>query len=205
LIENQTVVYDIVGDYGEPGYRLGSGKDGIILGDYNGNYGDRESANGTFVDTHPRFMTQLAEQYELEWHDEWTIDYDNDKAYRTQADSYSWQSSILWTESGDMLTPDDSLETWVDELKNNPKKILTHFGPTELRAIGFERWPADDEYFESGWHPGQTDDPTTVTEHVRHELGDTVDILFYLDHAQQFDIRWTAYVRPVDNETADES
>ena len=62
---------------------------------------------------------------ELEWSDEWVVQSDNaSKCYRTTGDSYGWQSSILWTDGGDFLTPDDDIDAWIEEVKDNPQRCL---------------------------------------------------------------------------------
>ena len=62
--------------YGEPGYQ--DPEKGILLANWN---------------NVPSNMQKWLENagYSLEWSDEWTVDYNNDKAYRTSPDSYSWE------------------------------------------------------------------------------------------------------------------
>ena len=54
--------------------------------------------------------------YELEWSDEWYIDYNNDKAWRTSPDSYGWVRQIVYTDDGEVLTPDDGAAAVIESL-----------------------------------------------------------------------------------------
>lgn len=193
---------DYCDEYGEPGYRADAG---VILGYYwchceHGPEGTDDTGRGKLhaLDYHyPRLFAALEDQgWELEWSDEWIVDHNASKCYRTQANSYSWQSSILWTD-GEFLTPDDGIDAWVDEVVDNPDRCLSShvWSVGDLRGAGFVPWPDDDETYESGWHPGQTDDPRDITARIREERGEGVEIVFYLNGVGQFDIRFTAWIR----------
>lgn len=195
------------GQYGEPGYSTSSSElattPAVVLGDYwcgCDKFGqDAHGRNQLHsYDQHwPKVFAQLEQQgVELEWYDEWTIDYDNNKAYRTTGDSYSWQSVIHYTEDGEILTPDDELTTWLElgEYVNNPRACLPSrvFGPADLESAG---WESYNGRYESGWHPGQTDDPEAITREIRDELGEEVEVVFLLDEASQFYIGFSAWTR----------
>lgn len=77
--------------YGEPGYS--TTKCGILLANWN--------------DIPKEIAEELEKQCELEWSDEWIIDYDNSRVYRTQPDCYWWQPSFKLFEDGSMLTIHD--------------------------------------------------------------------------------------------------
>lgn len=100
-------VTDYALDYGEPGYSITTTCDDgdetpvIVLGSWWVNGGDH------FERRWPRLNAQLeAQGVELVWHDEWTVDGDASKAYRTQPDSMWWRPSYVYNEHSDMLTPD---------------------------------------------------------------------------------------------------
>jgi hypothetical protein len=48
----------------------------------------------------PKWVQDYLEEagYELEYSDEWFVDYNYDKAYRTVEDSYHWQCQIHFTD-----------------------------------------------------------------------------------------------------------
>ncbi len=131
------------------------------------------------------------------------------KAWRTQGDSYFWQPSTHYDECGDLLTPDTDIETWTDEMKNSDRKALNsaQVKPAALEAAGWTRWPADgdpgDEY-QNGWHQGMDDKPEDVMRQIRHDLGDTVDVVFHIHETSQFYISFRAWVRPIEQDTEDE-
>lgn len=196
--------WDIANEYGEPGYH------GTPVIGYYWKH-DKDGKLYGYFDGHPRIEAALdAAGYELEWSDEWVIDWDGDgKAWRTQGDSYFWQPSTHYDECGDLLTPDTDIETWTDEMKNSDRKALNsaQVKPAALEAAGWTRWPADgdpgDEY-QNGWHQGMDDKPEDVMRQIRHDLGDTVDVVFHIHETSQFYISFRAWVRPIEQDTEDE-
>lgn len=203
--------YEWCGEYGESGYnaRHGATTPLVVLGDWwcrCDKFGkDARGYNELHgVDRHhPRLFAQLeAQGVELEWHDEWMIDYENDKAWRTSGDSYSWQPSVIYTDDGNPLTPDSDPDDVITYVVNEPSRCITSpFGGARLLMDhGFTPWPVGAEPFENGWHPGQNDDPTAITLAIRAELVDDVDIAFAIDENGPFYIRFSAYVRSADDE-----
>lgn len=203
--------WEIASEYGEPGYDMPYGASdgaGIILGDYWCRCGTvlREDGSPNLHDVfhhYPRLGVALEEQgWQLEWDDEWVVDWENGgKCYRISGDSYSWQPSLIITEYGDFLTPDDDVEEWVAEMGNDPHRCITARAKStsDLEAAGFVRWEPDDPHtYESGWHPGQTDDPESITREIREATGldeDELTIVFYLNSSGQFDVRFSAWTR----------
>jgi len=136
--------------YGEPGY---SDPDkGIILANWN---------------DIPEGLIEWLEKcgYSLEWSDEWTIDYDYSKAYRTSPNSYHWEPSIMLpAESCEYLTPDDDVSEWIEacQITSNGQPVQclpSWIGADEIINAGFT---AINEIMESGHFPGQTDNPADI-------------------------------------------
>jgi len=198
---------DYAGTYGEPGYSLDetAATPLIVLGSYWCRCGDPKfgepyrdgSASLHGIEAHyPRTFARLEEQgVELHWYDEWTVDHDNDgKAYRTTSDSYFWKPSLLVTDSGDYLTPDDDLDSWLEYMMNEPQRCIPGhiYNGADLEAAGFVKYNGQ---FESGWHPGQDADPEAITAEIHKWHGPDVDIVFLLDETSQFYIEFSAYHR----------
>lgn len=185
-------------EYGEPGY--GDANTRIII---LGSFWKRDAEGGLYgwFDKHPRFEAAMREAgIELEWDDEWTIDHDNDKCYRTSPDSYGWTPSHAYTEGGDILTPDDDVENWLEHAMGDeydgPRALYrTQLPMSKVEEAGFVRWPDEDEFYESGWHPGQTDDPMEVIKRARQALGEDTQVIIYVTGVGQFDTRWVVYTR----------
>jgi hypothetical protein len=134
--------------------------------------------------------------HELEWIDEWVIDYDCDKAYRCQPDSYHWAPSYMYTEEGEMLTPEDDLSEWVEELEltdyAQPIKPLPAFmtNKDKLADLGYIKHNEDE--LESGFHYGQNDSP----EDIAKKLFDNYSsVLFTMAETSQFYIKFDVYVK----------
>jgi hypothetical protein len=213
---------DWANEYGEPGYSFRHGAETplIILGDFWCRCGKNPKAGqpkswtyqreGEPVqliegkDLHayeehlPRVWAQMeAQGVEFEWHDEWMVDHDNDaKAYRTEADSYSWESQVRMTDNGDWLTPDSDIEDWIADSVNDPHRCLTSHYAHAVEEAGFEERECG---FASGWYEGQNDDPVKITEAIRREHDD-IDILFVLSGVGQFDVHFCVYTRSTNHE-----
>lgn len=203
--------WDYANEYGEPGYSTSGDTPVLILGDFwcrcgkHPRTGQRKPVmlgHGELFEAgdlhgyeahHPRLWAQLeAQGVETLWHDEWTVH--NGKAWRTTADSHSWVPSYVYTD-GDIITTDDDITEWVEWALNDPGRALLHHSEQDIEPLGFIQWPDDDTYYETGWHPHQTDDPQQVILAIQAEHPDD-DVIFIINGVGQFDARWTAYRRP---------
>jgi hypothetical protein len=163
--------------YGEPGYSE-PGK-GIVFANWN--------------NVPKRIQDGLeAQGYELEWADEWHVDYNNGKAYRTSPDSYGWQSRLMYSEAaGEYLTPDDGLESWVQECENNSNSALPSWWDAgDIAALG---WVKQSKEYENGFHPGQNDSPEKIAAAL---VAERKDFLFQIGGVGQFDVRFHVWVKP---------
>lgn len=197
---------DYAGTYGEPGYSLDetAATPLVVFGSYwcrcgdpkfSEPYRDGSASLHDIAKHYPQTFARLEEQgVVFEWYDEWTIDYDNDKAYRTEPDSYSWKPSLLVTDSGDYLTPDNDLDEWLEYMVNEPTRCIPGhiYNGADLELAGFVKYNGQ---FESGWHPGQDADPVAITAEIRKWHGPDVDVVFLLDETSQFYVEFSAYHR----------
>jgi hypothetical protein len=205
--DDYQTVTDYASEYGEPGYT----SDGpILFGDWWCRRKDCDYAetyeNGAKkvhgLDCHyPRVFAFLEENgAQLEWDDEWTVV--DDKAYRTSADSYSWQPTAVWNDDvGDYMVNGEDIDTWLEWAVNDSSRCLMarSFTDAELEAEGFVERQCD---FYNGWHEGMADDPKAIMAMVQDS--ENVDVLFMLAETSQFYIRFCVYVREVDSETDDD-
>lgn len=182
--------FDWCSEYGEPGYG-NMGTEVIILGDW----------NKVDIDKYPHISAACREAgIEMEWYDEWYVDHDNDKCWRTQPDSYFWQSSLYYGD-GYVLTPDDDASEWIEEMMNDPQRALTarQVSVEELVEAGFQQWPDDDTKYENGFHQGMDDDPVKIFDRIHESFSDisdnALDIVFYISESSQFYITFKAFVR----------
>lgn len=150
--------------------------------------------------------------YELLWLDEWARCSECHRAYRTEPDSYFWESSlvILQEDWCDYVCVDCLEFSWIEEdYVNNPARALTSVlfdrMRDEILGSGFvEMTPmrtrldwkgnrrTEIEPYESGWHPGQTDDPKEIHETLSAEHDET---LFVISEVSQFYLRFRVFVR----------
>jgi hypothetical protein len=209
--------WDTASEYGEPGYG-NSGTRLVVMGDFwcrCGNnpragqrrYGDKLIEPGdlhVYDEHHPgAWQAWLDSGVEIEWHDEWMVDYDHDKAYRTKGDSYSWQPQVLHDWEYDYwLTPDTPIEDWVRWAANDPERCLLSnlHDASDLEDIGFVEYASERDGawgggpFETGWHPGQTDDPKVVLDKIIEQHPDA-EVVFCITENSQFYTRWAAFYR----------
>ncbi len=93
----------------------------------------------------------------------------------------------------------DALEGYV----NNADKCLTWCKPAHVESLGFFKWePGNEHTYESGWHPGQTDTPAPIMAEI-HAAHPTAEVVFFLDEASQFYVKFSAYLRLPDAEDSD--
>ena len=206
--EDLIEAFNYADEYGEPGYKLDKETGVFMIGDWWCRGGKGKQHDCGFTETYSdgktrlhyiefhyrRFFELLAEEgCETDFYDEWYIDSETSKAWRTQANSYSWESSLLYSEEGgEYLTPDDSLETWLEAVVNNDRMCLNSsmWSDLELMDYGFEERQCD---YESGWY-GVEDNPGKIMEAIqKNEPG--VDVLFKLSGVEQFRVNFCVYVR----------
>ena len=138
------------------------------------------------------------EEVEFDWDDEWTACSVCYKAIRTQADSYGWTASFMRTEY-DIICHEhyeEYQEDIIDYFKNNTNHaVMPEFYPI-LEKAGFVCYSPDEycQRFETGFHPGQNDDPKKIAKDIEKELPN-YDYIFKIDSVGQFDINWSVYLR----------
>ena len=184
-LESRNFDFTYAQEYGEPGYH--TDKPLILLANWN-----------SLSKSELRAVESVAE---IEWSDEWITDGDGLKCYRTQPDSYGWQSSILWGD--DYFLPISELsegESLVSELEDlgyidNSRKALPSNVPESLMETAFELVSDDNE---TGWYPGQNAKP----EKVLASLPSSRRYVFRISGKGQFDMRWQVWAEKED--TCDE-
>lgn len=202
------IVHDYAGEYGEPGYEVEEGQL-VLIGDWwcrdktcHKAATEDDKKNLHAVDECRPELFDLFRHCEYEWYDEWIVDHHYSKAYRTEPDSYSWQPSFIWSNDGDIITPDDDIEVWIEACVNNPGKALPNYldvvSDANLLAAGFGELQCG---YESGWF-GVEDSPQEILDSVHREMGSDVEVLFKLDQVEQFRVTWCVFVRS-DNEQGD--
>ena len=172
-------------EYGEPGYTLDNNKKAILFGDWNK------------LDNYTNVMEWLSTNFELEWYDEWIIDYDNLKAYRTQPDGYGWQQQVRFTETGELLTPDSDASDWIEfcqvthetDLKGNLNVVPGFIEDSDLLDEGFKLLNDD---LENGFY-GRNDSPNKIAKDLINE-GYTA-VLFRLSGVGQISINFELLVK----------
>lgn len=185
-LQGETIT-DTASEYGEPGYGTYTRNGPILFGSWWCRTCDKADGLHDVQSHHPRFWAQLESQgYEFEWYDEWWVDYETSKAYRTQADSYHWQSSIQWNEDiCNFLTPDHDDSDWIEWAMNDPDRCLM------ARFRHLEGWTLLEDRLENGWHQGMDDKPADAVKHVP----DGYDYVFVLDETSQFYITFSLYIK----------
>lgn len=192
-------VTDVILGYAEPGY--GSDDSVVVLGDWNPKrWASEGDAPLTPAERLPSRLARSLERVgaNIEWLDEWTSCSECLRAVRTQPDSYSWQASFVVTEDGDTFCLDCLIaqgEDALTEYVNDARKCVSWCEPSHVESFGYVKWESGDPHdYESGWHPGQDDDPSAILASI-HAAQPGADVVFFLDESSQFYVRFSAYVR----------
>ena len=176
------------GQYGEPGYD--APEHGIIFANWN--HVSRPVQD--WLEHHG---------YALEWSDEWIVDWEVSKAYRTSPDSYGWRPSYVMLESGDIIGAGDirngdCVDAYIEHLVNSDRAADT-FG-VDWTQHGFRK--VNTESYESGFHPGQTDDPRKILAAAQAEHPNQ-EFIFSVDSVGQFDTHFSLWSREIEQEAPD--
>jgi hypothetical protein len=196
------MVTDIILGYAEPGYgSVPSGETPIIV---LGNWNPRRVPGEDRKSKHPAVTLpkRLGEALEragagVHWLDEWARCDGCYRAVRTEPDSYSWQPSYALTDGG--LLCHDCLrecgEDALDEYVNDSGRAVTWADGPHLESFGYVKWePRDPHTYESAHHSGQDDEPADVLAEIQGHYDDA-RVIFLLDEASQFYVRFSAYVK----------
>jgi hypothetical protein len=148
----------------------------------------------------PRGFDRVLERagYAVEWSDEWAVCEDCQRAFRTSADSYSWRMSGVITEHGacichGCLDPADHLASLEDD--PSVANVVPTIDPADHGYVLLE------DHLESGFHPGQTDDPRKVFAGLQAKGYQR--IVFNVNRVRQFDMQFSVFYRPDDEQGED--
>lgn len=172
-------------DYGEPGYSLTSSDyKGILFSNWN---------NFSVLANHI-----LEHFYECEWSDEWIVLHDEGSlAYRTQSDSYGWQSSLVYL-SGEYSSWKWALENAYDlimeEFSNDPANCITCPNTALVQKFLTDNkfTKLNDHPYEVGLHKGMDDLPDKIFATLDSTNNDH---LFIQHEASQFYMTYDIYQR----------
>lgn len=68
-----------------------------------------------------------------------------------------------------------------------------------FEKFGWQCWSEDNEdlchRYESGWFPGQNDDPEKVFKEIM-EIDNDLRVVFAINSIGQFDVRWNVWIKP---------
>jgi len=180
--------------YAEPGY---SSKHGMILlanwntvDEYNRQTQSREIVPGGDL---PKRLCDILEYIgvDIEWSDEWTECSECNRTFRTSPDGFDWKmaSAVVGEE---MLCHEcikkEYPSQYLEGLINDPTNADTL--DIDLSEHGWTK--VNDDSYQNGWHPGQTDSSKAIFA----QLKDHNDVIFQVDRTGQFDVRFSAWVRP---------
>jgi len=127
---------------------------------------------------------------EIEWSDEWSTCGNCYKLIRTSPDSYSWQPDF-WLGDGEITCGDCVKEDpsgYIEYLDGNDETCMSI--DVDLEEHGYSK--LNEDSFESGWFPGQNDDPKQVAKELREKGVD--HFIFVKDENSQFYSKWSVWV-----------
>lgn len=179
--------------FAEPGYD-DEGKQ-VLLGNWNKpEPWGRESLDLQTVDKVHVFWSGLIKALEkvahLEWHDEWAICCDCNKAVRTSPTHYGWTASFSILNDCELVCHEClDAEEALKACEGNDRTAFT-MRNVEPEEYGYIKINANS--YECGFHHGQTDDPKEIGARLR-SLGIS-RYLFQIDRTGQFDVEFSLYI-----------
>lgn len=127
---------------------------------------------------------------ECEWSDEWDTCGNCYRLIRTSPNSWSWQPNYLVSDGeitcGDCIKEDPS--GYIEFLDGNDNACMTI--DVDLEKHGYSKLNKDS--FESGWFPGQTDDPKQISKDLRAK--GINHFIFVKDENSQFYSKWSVWI-----------
>lgn len=151
----------------------------------------------------PGKLFDLLEKYgfSCEWEDEWLTCDECYKAFRCAGNSYSWEMFGFvgdgYALCGDCIEWDSYLES----LENIPQKAVTCSLFYKFENEITSRYSLVKNEFESGFHPGQNDNPSLILENLLKD-NPNGKYLFVIDGQGQFDIEFSVYKKIQEQETS---
>lgn len=144
-------------------------------------------------------------EIEINWYGEYTSCSCCNKAVRTSHDSYSWQKCYVDVEYDTICHEcyEDNIEEIIDTFINNsdmaiPDNLIELFEENGFICLeNIKENPYTNEncgMYETGFHPGQNDNPQDVEKWVIENLPKH-DFVFAINSVGQFDISWLCMVR----------
>jgi len=135
--------------------------------------------------------------------DGYTLCSECEKIISTTPGYYGDQKNYIATEY-DFLCRECALsdpESIIDDFKNNSRKALPAWFYPEIEKSGLVCYSPDEycQKFETGFHPGQDDNPKKIAKDIEKELPG-FDYLFKINNIGQFDIDWSVFIRKNEEE-----
>jgi len=175
--------------YAEPGYQ--DPESGIVFSNWNPAVFGYDKSRAEQKRDPVLKLSRILEKCgcELEWSDEWSTCSDCGKAVRTSGNCHGWLPHYRIIDECEIVCLDClDPESYLESIEDDPSHACPdgeRFSPIKFGYVQFE------EFFESGFHPGQHDDPKKIL--ARMQAAGLKHCLFRLSSAGQFDLRFEAY------------
>ena len=185
-------------NYSEPGYD----KDQLVaLGNWNEITKYNKATNTREVISNlPCIIASVFEKMsiECEWSDEWASCNDCGRIVRTQADSYSWTPSFHIFNDCCELVCHKCIKEDPEEYFSDLEGKCNVANTIDLDPCDYGYVKINDEPKESGWYPGQNDNPSDIAKELENK--GISRFLFSIDSVGQFDTKWNVYVHEDEKE-----
>jgi hypothetical protein len=128
-----------------------------------------------------------------------------------QPTHYGWEPDYIITEYSYICrecieTNSDDVEDWFEDYIYNyhngchhPAKAIPSWAIKLFEKQGWQCWSEDNEdlchRYESGWYPGQNDDPVINFNDIM-SVDTNLQVVFAIDNVGQFDVHWHILVKP---------
>lgn len=147
---------------------------------------------------------------EIGWSDEYSRCDECGNLIHTSPTHYGWEPDYILDNNGYICRTcienniDNLEEYFTDHIYEYNNGIgykvnaIPSWATEYFKNEHWECWNEDNESlcnrYESGWHPGQNDDPKKVFKEIM-EIDNDLKVIFVINDVGQFDVRWSVFVK----------
>lgn len=132
----------------------------------------------------------------LDWDDEWDMCCECGCGIRISPTHYGWQPGFIVDCEGFRICREcfeNDPEEYIEFYRENANAAFHSWAIPTIEKLGYRESSTE---YETGFHPGQTDDPEDIRQ-ILLSAG-IYDFVFVVKSIGQFDVNWTVFIKEGD-------